>query len=150
MTETAAGRIVVDGRAIEAHDRDSVAIAIVRAGEAPGRGGTLCLAGDCGNCLAQVDGVAYVRTCQTAARPGMAVVRHPAGSKPPLPVVAGPDLTSPPVEREVPVWRVETDVAVIGGGTSDRAVSPGSGGFPSGGCRSTTIPSRAATWHVRV
>ena len=41
------------------------------AGEAPGRGGTLCLAGDCGNCLAEVDGVAYVRTCQTAARPGL-------------------------------------------------------------------------------
>ena len=56
---------------------DSVAVAILRAGEVPGRGGTLCLAGDCGNCLAEVDGVAYVRTCQTAARPGMAVVAAP-------------------------------------------------------------------------
>ncbi len=46
----------------------------------PGRGGTLCLAGDCGNCLATVDGVAYVRTCQTPARPGLAVVSHPAGA----------------------------------------------------------------------
>ena len=48
----------------------------------PGRGGTLCLAGDCGNCLATVDGVAYVRTCQVAARPGLAVVRHPVDGLP--------------------------------------------------------------------
>ena len=44
-----------------------------------GHGGTLCLAGDCGNCLAEVDGVAYVRTCQVAARPGSVVRRHPRG-----------------------------------------------------------------------
>ena len=71
---------------------DSVAIAILRGGEVPGRGGTLCLAGDCGNCLAEVDGTAYVRTCQTAARPGLRVARHPAGAMPPLPVVAATDL----------------------------------------------------------
>ena len=41
--------------------------------------------GDCGNCLAVVDGVAYVRTCQTAARPGAVVARHPADANPPLP-----------------------------------------------------------------
>ena len=45
------GRIVVDGRPIAFEPGDSVAVAIVRAGEVPGRGGTLCLAGDCGNCL---------------------------------------------------------------------------------------------------
>ena len=66
------GRIVVDGRPVAFEPGDSVAIAILRAGEVPGRGGTLCLAGDCGNCLAEVDGIAYVRTCQTAARPGTA------------------------------------------------------------------------------
>ena len=81
-----AGRIVVDGRPIEARDGDSIAVAIVRAGEPPGRGGTLCLAGDCGNCLAVVDGIAYVRTCQVPARPGSVVVRHPADGNPPLPV----------------------------------------------------------------
>ena len=64
------GRLVVDGRPIPFEAGDSVAIAILRAGEVPGRGGTLCLAGDCGNCLATVDGVAYVRTCQAPARPG--------------------------------------------------------------------------------
>ncbi len=114
----AAGRIVVDGRPVGFEAGDSLAIAILRAGEQPAGGGTLCLAGDCGNCLAQVDGVAYVRTCQVAARPGVSVVRHPAGGLPPLPVVAAPALTAAPTEREIEVERVETDVAVIGGGPS--------------------------------
>ena len=88
------GRMTVDGRSIEVVDGDSVAIAVVRAGEPPGRGGTLCLAGDCGNCLAVVDGVAYTRTCQVAARDGMVVERHPVDGNPPLPagdytVIAG-------------------------------------------------------------
>ena len=97
---------------------DSVAVAILRRGVVPGRGGTLCLAGDCGNCLAQVDGIAYVRTCQVAARPGMVVVGHPADGLPPLPEVAGTGLTAPPTEHEIAVHRVETDLAVIGGGAS--------------------------------
>ena len=53
-----AGRIVVDGRPVGFEPGDSVAMAILRGGEVPGRGGTLCLTGDCGNCLAQVDGIA--------------------------------------------------------------------------------------------
>jgi glycine cleavage system aminomethyltransferase T len=114
----AAGRIVVDGRPVGFAAGDSVAVAILRDGEVPGRGGTLCLAGDCGNCLAQVDGIAYMRTCQVAARPGLPVVRHPAVEMPPLPVVASQDLTAPPIAREVSVRRVEIDVAIIGGGAS--------------------------------
>ncbi len=110
------GHIVVDGRPIAFEPGDSVAVAILRAGETPGIGGTLCLAGDCGNCLAQVDGIAYVRSCQAAARPGLAVERHPSTELPPLPVVADPDVTAPPAGREVAVRRVETEVAVIGGG----------------------------------
>jgi len=47
-------RIVVDGGPIAYEPGDSVAIAILRAGQSPGRGGTLCLAGDCGNCVAEV------------------------------------------------------------------------------------------------
>ena len=90
-------RIVVDGRSIEARDGDSVAIAIIRAGESPARGGTLCLAGDCGNCLGVVDGIAYVRTCQVPARLGTVVVRHPADGNPPLPGDAA--RPEPPVER---------------------------------------------------
>ena len=83
----ATGRIVVDGRPLAFEAGDSVAVAVLRSGEVPGRGGTLCLAGDCGNCLAVVDGVAYVRTCQVAARPGLTVVRHPADGNPRLPIV---------------------------------------------------------------
>lgn len=115
-----AGRIVVDGRSIVAEPGDSIAIAIVRAGEVPARGGALCLAGDCGNCLAQVDGTAYVRTCQVPARPGTVVERHPAGRKPPLPSVDLGDLTRFPVGQTVGVRRVRAAVAVIGAGAGGR------------------------------
>ena len=112
------GRIVVDGRPVAFEPGDSVATAIVRAGGVPGRGGTLCLAGDCGNCLAQVDGVTYVRTCQAAARPGQAVVRHPVGGMPVLPVVERPDLGSTPSDVAIDVRRPEVDAAVVGGGSA--------------------------------
>jgi glycine cleavage system aminomethyltransferase T len=119
----AAGRIVVDGRPVAFEAGDSVAVAILRTGEVPGRGGTLCLAGDCGNCLAQVDGVAYVRTCQTAARPGMAVQRHPADGLPPLPVVTRPDLGGTLAAAAIEVSRVEVDTCVVGGGSAGRAAA---------------------------
>ncbi|MEO8571769.1 MAG: 2Fe-2S iron-sulfur cluster-binding protein, partial [Chloroflexota bacterium] len=115
------GRIVVDGGPVAFAPGDSVAIAILRGGAVPGRGGTLCLSGDCGNCLAQVDGTAYVRTCQVAARPGLTVVRHPAVEMPPRPVAAAVDLTAPPAGREIALRRLEVDVAVIGGGENGRA-----------------------------
>ena len=62
-------RIVVDDQPIDYFDGDSVAVAIIRAGQHPQHGGTLCLAGDCGNCCAEIDGVAFTRTCLTPARP---------------------------------------------------------------------------------
>ena len=120
-------RLIVDRRPIGFEPGDSVAIAIVRAGAVPGHGGTLCLAGDCGNCLATVDGVSYVRTCQVAARPGTVVERHPRDSKPTLPVVDLRDLTRAPVGEEIPVRRVHAAVAVIGGGSSGRAAAAGRG-----------------------
>ena len=124
MTETATGRIIVDGTPVAFENGDSVAIAVIRDGVVPGSGGTLCLAGDCGNCLAMVDGIAYVRTCQTAARPGQTVVRHPAGGLPPLPTVSGPSgLTAVPVVPAIVVERAEVQVAVIGGGPSGRAAA---------------------------
>jgi glycine cleavage system aminomethyltransferase T len=119
----ATGRIVVEGRPVGFEPGDSVALAILRGGEVPGRGGTLCLAGDCGNCLAQVDGIAYVRTCQTAARPGMSVVRHPADGLPPLPVVTRPDLGGPLAGPTIEVRREEVDVCVIGGGAAGQAAA---------------------------
>lgn len=117
------GRIVVDGRPIGFEPGDSVALAILRAGETPAGGGTLCLAGDCGNCVARVDGVAYVRTCQQRAYAGLRVERHPADGPPPLPVVTGADVTASPIGPDHGVLRAEVDVAVIGGGRSGLAAA---------------------------
>ena len=75
-------RIVYDGMPIDYEPGDSAAIAAVRNGQHPARGGTLCLAGDCGNCVAVIDGTPWMKTCQTPARPGMVVTRHPNGSHP--------------------------------------------------------------------
>ena len=116
--EAESGRIVVDGRPIAFEPGDSLAMAVLRDGEVPGRGGTLCLAGDCGNCLAVVDGVAYVRTCQVPARAGVMVTRHPSGAVPPLPNAVSPDPTTRRPDPPVPVTRAFVDVAVIGGGTA--------------------------------
>ena len=115
-------RIVVDDQPISFRAGDSVALAVLRTGAHPARGGTLCLAGDCGNCLAQVDGIAYVRTCQTPAVPGLVVRRRPHRSQmPPLPVVASSSVTSSPAGREIEVRRAEVDVAIVGGGASGLA-----------------------------
>ncbi len=107
-------------------DGDSVAIAVLRAGEHPHHGGTICLAGDCGNCVAQVDGVGWVRTCQTPCRPGLVMQRHPAGGAPPLPVAAESDVTSSPPARRIPVRRSEAEVVVIGAGESGTAAAEAS------------------------
>jgi glycine cleavage system aminomethyltransferase T len=115
-----AGRIVVDGRPVSFAAGDSIAVAIVRAGESPAGGGTLCLTGDCGNCLVQVDGVAYVRSCQQRAFPGISVTRHPREGLPVLPHISGPDLTLSPFGPGIEVLRAEVDVAVIGGGATGR------------------------------
>src|SRR5688572_2376515 len=115
-----AGRIVVDGRPVAFAAGDSVAVAILRTGVTPAGGGTLCLTGDCGNCLAQVDGVAYVRTCQELARPGLSVVRHPPNGLPPLPAISGPDLGASLAGADIEVLRADVDVAVVGGGDSGR------------------------------
>ena len=120
---TGAGRIVVDGHPIPYEAGDSVAVAILRSGEHPHHGGTVCLAGDCGNCVAQVDGVTYVRTCQTPARPGLVVRRHPVAGAPQLQVPPQVDLTHPPLAPRIPVHRAEADVVVIGAGDSGTAAT---------------------------
>ncbi len=117
------GRIVVDGRPVAFQEGDSVAVAIVRIGRVPGRGGALCLAGDCGNCLATVDGVAYVRTCQVPARPGTVVERHPDEGKPLLPTVDLRDLTQPAPRADVRVNHLTADVAIVGGGSAGVAAA---------------------------
>ena len=44
-------RVVYDGTPIDYQPGDSLALAALRTGQHPARGGTLCLAGDCGEIL---------------------------------------------------------------------------------------------------
>ncbi len=113
-------RIVVDGRTIPYESGDSVAMAVLRAGEHPHHGGALCLAGDCPNCVCEVDGIAYVRTCQTPAKPGLVVRRHPEVGAPEIREPAQPNVARSPAAAHIEVRRIETDVVVIGAGESGR------------------------------
>jgi glycine cleavage system aminomethyltransferase T len=116
-------RIVVDDQPIEYADGDSVAIAIVRAGQHPQHGGTLCLAGDCGNCCAEIDGVAFTRTCLTAAQPGLRVVRHPEVGAPPLHLEPPVDPVASPNHSVTSLRRQHADLVVIGAGQSGTAAA---------------------------
>jgi glycine cleavage system aminomethyltransferase T len=111
-------RIVVDDQPIEYADGDSVAVAIVRAGQHPQHGGTLCLAGDCGNCCAEIDGIAFIRTCLTAAQPGLRVTRHPAVGGPPLQLAPPIDPVASPNHSATTLRRQHADLVVIGTGQS--------------------------------
>ena len=115
--------IELDGRRLPIVAGDTIALAALRAGEHPGHGGTVCLAGDCGSCVAEVDGVAWVRTCQTPARPGVVVRRHPDGSAPPL-LGGSSSLVEPSVRHE------QAELVVVGAGSSgqDAAASASAAG----------------------
>jgi glycine cleavage system aminomethyltransferase T/bacterioferritin-associated ferredoxin len=92
---------------------DSVLIHALRRGEYPSGGGTLCGAGDCPNCLATVDGVAYTRMCQTPHHDGRRVESHPPhGQLPPLESRGD----RPPVAART----IHCDVVVIGQGPAGR------------------------------
>jgi 2Fe-2S iron-sulfur cluster binding domain len=111
----------VDDQPIHFQPDDSVAVAIVRHGQHPWHGGTLCLAGDCGNCVAEVDGTAFVRTCQVGATDGMMVRRHPPAGGPPI---AALDSTlTRDAFAHVPVLHETADVVVIGSGDSGTAAA---------------------------
>jgi glycine cleavage system aminomethyltransferase T len=102
-------RLIVDGQPIDIKENDSVLSAMLRSALHPTGGGCLCLAGDCSHCLATVDGVSYVRTCQVKAHPGVVVERHHAHGYPPLPTDDRPG-------AEVSVQHLHCDVVVIGMG----------------------------------
>jgi glycine cleavage system aminomethyltransferase T len=106
-------RFTFDGDGVEFREGDSMAVALLRAGIHPTGGGCICLEGDCPNCLATVDGVSYVRTCQTRARHGAVAVSHPRVGPPALPEVGhGAPLSN--------IIRF-ADVVVIGQGISGQA-----------------------------
>ena len=108
--------LLVDGARIAAEDGESLLTALLRADRHPTGGGCLCLGGDCPHCLATVDGVGYVRTCQVRAREGMRVERHHRrGGRPPL--LREGDATP---RRETPARHLHCDVAVLGQGPAGR------------------------------
>ncbi len=117
-------RILVDGVPVAFEAGDSVLVALLRAGQHPTGGGCLCLGGDCPHCLATVDGVSYVRTCQIEARPGRVVVTHHRdGGRPPL-TLRDDGGDAPATPRSASVARhVHCDVAVLGQGASGRAAA---------------------------
>ncbi|HEY5422668.1 MAG TPA: 2Fe-2S iron-sulfur cluster-binding protein, partial [Ilumatobacteraceae bacterium] len=116
-------RIAVDDQPIDYAAGDSVAVAIVRAGQHPQHGGTLCLAGDCGNCSAEIDGIAFTRTCLTPAQPGLRVTRHPAVGGPPLRLDPPVDPVASPAHAATHLRRQHADLVVIGAGDSGRAAA---------------------------
>lgn len=102
------------GRTVPFEPGDSTLLALTREGIHPAGGGTLCFGGDCPNCLATVDGVSYVRTCQTPAEVGVQIEPHPADGEPPLPAWDTEATT-------IAALHQQTDVVVIGGGESGQA-----------------------------
>jgi hypothetical protein len=72
-----------DGRAIAAREGQSVAAALIAAGErclrideAGQPKGAVCGIGACWECRCSIDGKADIRACMTAARPSMQVRRQ--------------------------------------------------------------------------
>jgi glycine cleavage system aminomethyltransferase T len=109
MSETF--RVIYDDQPLVAQRGDSLAAVAIRNGQAPAFGGPLCLSGDCGNCVATINGTSWVRTCQTAALPGTIVTRHPGGAAPPMTEVP---TTSAPIGIEYQ----HLDAVVVGAGRS--------------------------------
>lgn len=103
-----------DGRAVAYRKADTVLTALLRAGERPSAGGCLCFGGDCPHCVATVDGISYVRTCQVLASDTTEVSPHPPTGYPPL--TAGG-------EGSVSAQHEFCDVVVIGQGRSGRAAA---------------------------
>lgn len=101
-------RLTVDGLVLEAHPDDDLLTTMAKGGTVPA--GCLCWGGDCPNCLAVVDGVAYVRLCQTKPVEGMDVSPSPVLEPPPLPETPG-NVGGHRQFRHV-------DMVVIGGGES--------------------------------
>src|SRR5690606_4452374 len=106
-------RVRVNGQTLQIPSDGNLLTALVRLGRQPS--GVLCLSGDCPNCLATVDGVAYVRMCLTAPREGMEVEPFAVNQLPNLPAKAGNGDVAHRVDR--------ADIVVIGSGESGRSAA---------------------------
>ena len=107
-------RIIIDGKPESFDENESVLATMLKAGQHPTGGGALCCGGDCPHCLATVDGVSYVRTCQIKPKPGMVVSRdHIQHRYPPLPV-------DDRLREAVEARNLHCDICVIGQGESGR------------------------------
>src|SRR6185436_17591149 len=95
---------------------DSLLTHLLRDGRHPTGGGCLCLAGDCPHCLATVDGVAYVRTCQIPFDANASVELHPPAGQ--YPTLESRDPRDPVTARTI-----HCDVVVIGQGPAGRAAA---------------------------
>ena len=126
-------RFVCNGAPVLFRQGDSVLTALLRHGVHSGRGGCLCLAGDCPHRLATVDRGSYTRTCQTPARAGLVVQQHPADGLPPL--------ESSPVEASVTEAR-SVDLAFITSNLEGWTTERWSHSF---GCRRWMTIRRATT-----
>ncbi len=104
-------RLIIDGKPVAFKQGDSVLLASLRADLHPTKGGCLCHAGDCPHCLVTLDGVSYVRACQTRAKAGMVVQRDHLDGTPPL-------RFDVPAERERHTRFIHCDAVVIGLGES--------------------------------
>lgn len=95
---------------------ESILTHLLLDGRHPAGGGCLCLAGDCPHCLATVDGIAYVRTCQVPHHSRLRVEPHPpAGQLPPL--------ESRGLREPVQARTIHCDVVVIGQGPAGRVAA---------------------------
>lgn len=97
---------------------DTVLAALIREGVHPTGGGTLCCGGDCPHCVATVDGVSYIRTCQIPATVGANVEPHPATGSPPLPTENR--------MRTVPITYLRAPTVLVGGGRTGSAYAASS------------------------
>lgn len=125
--------IVFAGRPLAARAGDSLASALVAAGElgcretrAGAERGVFCGMGVCQECVVVVDGVPGLRACMTSAKDGMRVERQPA--RPDLAAIAAASGAAPPSDAGSPVLAVtppaprtprrvlRPDLLVVGGG----------------------------------
>ncbi|MDA1045282.1 MAG: (2Fe-2S)-binding protein, partial [Verrucomicrobia bacterium] len=72
--------------------------------------------GDCPHCLATVDGVSYIRTCQVKARSGQDIALHHLNDYPPITEVSN-------LSPDVHAFNKHADVVVIGQGVTGQAAA---------------------------